>query len=70
MEFKSELFHPMKIQIELTSFENFENELFTMFIKKTLNTLELTLGTEVNSIVHCCWCRAVPRGSLMSILLA
>jgi hypothetical protein len=52
MEFKSELFHPMKIQIELTSFENFENELFTMFIKKTLNTLELTLGTEVNSSVQ------------------
>jgi hypothetical protein len=51
MEFKSELFHPTKIKIELTSFENFENELFTIFIKK-FNTLELTLGTEVNSIVQ------------------
>ena len=61
MEFKSELFHPTKIKIELTSFENFENELFTIFIKN-FNTLELTLGTEVNSIVHCCWCRAVPEG--------
>jgi hypothetical protein len=39
-------------------FVNFENELFTIFIKN-FNTLELTLGTEVNSIVHCCWCRAV-----------
>jgi hypothetical protein len=54
MEFKSELFHPTKIKIELTSFENFENELFTIFIKN-FNTLELTLGTEVNSIVHW-WC--------------
>ena len=61
MEFKSELFHPTKIKIELTSFENFENELFTILIKN-FNTLELTLGTEVNSIVHCCWCRAVPEG--------
>jgi hypothetical protein len=52
MEFKSELFHPTKIKIELTSFENFENELFTIFIKKNFNTLELTLGTEVNSIVQ------------------
>ena len=52
MEFKSELFHPTKIKIELTSFENFENELFTIFIKN-FNTLELTLGTEVNSIVVC-----------------
>jgi hypothetical protein len=34
MEFKSELFHPTKIKIELTFFENFENELFTIFIKK------------------------------------
>ena len=51
MEFKSELFHPTKIKIELTSFENFENELFTIFIKN-FNTLELTLGTEVNSIVQ------------------
>ena len=51
MEFKSELFHPTKIKIELTFFENFENELFTIFIKN-FNTLELTLGTEVNSIVH------------------
>jgi hypothetical protein len=33
MEFKSELFHPTKIKIELTFFENFENELFTIFIK-------------------------------------
>jgi hypothetical protein len=45
----------------LTSFENFENELFTIFIKN-FNTLELTLGTEVNSIVHCCWYHAVPEG--------
>ena len=30
--------------------------------KKNFNTLELTLGTEVNSIVHCCWYRAVPEG--------
>jgi len=52
MEFKSELFHPTKIKIELKSFENFENELFTIFIKKTFNTLELTLGTEGNSIVQ------------------
>jgi hypothetical protein len=54
MELKSELFHPTKIKIELTSFENFENELFTIFIKKkkNFNTLELTLGTEVNSIVQ------------------
>ena len=51
IEFKSELFHPTKIKIELTSFENFENELFTIFIKN-FNTLELTLGTEVNSIVQ------------------
>ena len=49
MEFKSELFHPTKI--ELTFFENFENELFTIFIEN-INTLELTLGTEVNSIVQ------------------
>jgi hypothetical protein len=62
MEFKSELFHSTKIKIELTSFENFENELFTIFIKKSFNTLELTLGIEVNSIVHCCWYRAVPEG--------
>jgi hypothetical protein len=34
MEFKSELFHPTKIKIKLTSFENFENELFTILIKK------------------------------------
>jgi hypothetical protein len=26
MEFKSELFHPTEIKIELTFFENFENE--------------------------------------------
>jgi hypothetical protein len=39
MEFKSELFHPTKIRIELTSFQNFENELFTIFIKKTLRHL-------------------------------
>jgi hypothetical protein len=39
MEFKSKLFHPTKIKIELTSFENFENELFTIFIKKTLTHL-------------------------------
>ena len=39
MELKSELFHPTKIKIELTSFENFENELFTIFIKKTLTHL-------------------------------
>jgi hypothetical protein len=39
MEFKSELFHPTKIKIELTSFENFVNELFTIFIKKTLTHL-------------------------------
>jgi hypothetical protein len=51
MEFKSELFHPTNIKIELTSFENFENELFTIFIKN-FNTLELTLVTEVNSIVQ------------------
>jgi hypothetical protein len=51
MEFKSELFHPTKIKIELTFFENFENELFTIFIKN-FNTFELTLGTEVNSIVQ------------------
>jgi hypothetical protein len=51
MKFKSELFHPTKIKIELTSFENFENELFTIFIKN-FNTLELTMGTEVNSIVQ------------------
>jgi hypothetical protein len=38
MEFKSELFHPTKIKIELTSFENFENELFTIFMKKNFNT--------------------------------
>jgi hypothetical protein len=44
MEFKSELFHPTKIKIDLTSFENFENELFTIFMKKNFNTLELTLG--------------------------
>ena len=52
MEFKSELFHSTKIKIELTSFENFENELFTIFMKKNFNTLELTLGTQVNSIVQ------------------
>jgi len=62
MEFKIALFHPTKIKIELTSFENWENELFTIFIKKTLTHLELTLGTEVNSIVHCCWCHAVTEG--------
>ena len=39
MELKSELFHPTKIKIELTSFENFENELFTIFIKKKKKTL-------------------------------
>jgi hypothetical protein len=39
MEFKSELFHPTRIKIELTSFENFENELFTIFIKKNLTHL-------------------------------
>ena len=52
MEFKSELFHPTKIKIELTSFENFENELFTIFIKKNFNTLELTLGTEVKTRLY------------------
>ena len=49
MEFKSELFHPTKIKIELTSFENFENELFTIFIKNFI-TLELTLENELFTI--------------------
>jgi hypothetical protein len=35
--FKSELFHPTKIKIELTFFENFENELFTIFIKNFIH---------------------------------
>jgi hypothetical protein len=39
IQISSELFHPTKIKIELTSFENFENELFTIFIKKTLRHL-------------------------------
>jgi hypothetical protein len=52
MEFKSELFYPTKIKIELTSFENFENDLFTIFIKN-FNTLELTLGSGYRGQLDC-----------------
>jgi hypothetical protein len=65
MEFKSELFHPTNIKIELTSFENFENELFTIFIKN-FNTLELTLGQLDCTLLLVPRCA---RGSLMSRLL-
>ena len=69
MEFKSELFYPTKIKIELTSFENFENDLFTIFIKN-FNTLELTLGSGYRGQLDCTLL-LVPRcarGSLMSRL--
>ena len=63
MEFKSELFHPTKIKIELTFFENFENELFTIFIKN-FNTwidpgyrgqLDCTVCTETATMTCLHW---------------